>query len=448
LKARIDILFGLVLLLGLAADLGRLIADARPRVQAEDEAMTRISRDFAVAALANLRDSSDPEQGLRRTLAGLDHLRHVRLGFLRAGEDESAIFSTSEPRERAPDWFANLVGVRPKFTFLPAVARDRPLGRIVIASDPTDEIFEVWTAAKNLALTGGGAVAAALLGASLLLGRTLRPLDDYGTALGRLSAGDFAARVKPAGSPEFVDIGVKINGLGQALETLRADNRELIEKLIRVQDDERRTIAHELHDEIGPHLFALRANATVLQAGLRLPGVERQAILAGAICAQVEALQGQNKRILRKLWPAALEDLGLAEALRILVRGFEATQPKVEIAMDLPESLEACGPREKLALYRLAQEALTNVFRHAHATRVEIELAYDGSRETQPAVIQPVVIHAKIRDDGVGIALDAQPGLGLTGMRERVRSLGGRFAFSGAPGGGALIEAFIPVEGR
>ncbi len=279
---------------------------------------------------------------------------------------------------------------------------------------------------------------AALTGASLLLGRTLRPLDDYGAALGRLRDGDFSARAEPAGSPEFIDIGEKINALARALENLRADNRELIQKLIDVQDDERRAIAHELHDEIGPHLFALRANATVLQANLRQQGAEKQATLAGAICAQVEALQGQNKRILRKLWPAALEDLGLAEALRILVQGFEAAQPKVAIAMRLPDDLAACGPREKLALYRLAQEALTNVFRHAHATRVEIEMAYETANE----------IRASISDDGLGITEDAQPGLGLTGMRERVRSLGGRFAFAAAPGGGALIEAFIPIEGR
>ncbi len=154
LKARIDILFGLVLFLGLAADLGRLIADARPRVQAEDEAMTRISRDFAEAALANLRDLPDPEQGLRQTLAGLDHLRHVRIGFLKNGDDVSAAFSGTGTGERAPEWFANLIGARPRFIFLPAVARDRQLGRIVIASDPTDEIAEVWTAAKSLALTG------------------------------------------------------------------------------------------------------------------------------------------------------------------------------------------------------------------------------------------------------------------------------------------------------
>lgn len=438
LKIRIDLLFGLLLILGLAADLGRLIADARPRVQAEDDAMTRISRDFANAALASLKDAPDPERRLRQTLASLGQLRHVRIGFVGNGEDVAAAFPTAEPRDRAPGWFAGLIGARPNVAVLPAEANGRAIGRIVIASDPADEINEIWTAAKSLALTGGAVVLAALLGASLLLGRTLRPLDDYGAALGSLSAGDFAARAKPGGSPEFVDIGEKINALARALESLSAANRDLIQKLMDVQDDERRTIAHELHDEIGPHLFALRANAAVLQANLRQQGAERQAATAGAICAQVEALQGQNRRILRRLWPAALEDLGLAEALRILVQGFEATQPKIDIRMKLPENLDACGPREKLALYRLAQEALTNVFRHAGASQVEIDMAYVGQSE----------IRAQISDDGSGFPPDAPPGLGLAGMRERMRGLGGRFACFNTRGGGALIEAFLPVEGR
>jgi two-component system, NarL family, sensor histidine kinase UhpB len=439
LKVRIDLLFGLLLFFGLAADLGRMIAEAGPRVRAEDGAMTHISRDFAAAALASLKDSPDPEAGLRQMLASLGPLRHVRIGFAKSGEATPVALPASEPgRDRAPDWFARLIDVHPGLDALPVVVNGRPLGQIVIASDPTDEINEIWAAASSQALTGGAVVIAALLGASLLLGRTLKPIDHYCEALRRLRDGDFSTRVAPAGSPEFVDIGEKINSLGQALGDLSAANRKLIQKLMDVQDDERRAIAHELHDEIGPHLFALRANAAVLENGLRQQGAEKPAGIARAICAQVEALQGQNRRILRRLWPAALEDLGLAEALRILVQGFLEAQRDVAIDLNLPDNFDPCGPREKLALYRLAQEALTNVFRHAGARNVTIALSF----------VAPNEISARIRDDGAGFAPDAPPGLGLTGMRERMRGLGGRFAYATAPEGGALIEAFLPVTGR
>ncbi|MGO9390720.1 ATP-binding protein [Rhodoblastus sp.] len=439
LKARIDLLFGLLLFLGLAADIGRMIAEARPRVQVEDEAMTRLARDFVVAALANLQESPDPERGLTQTLASLGPLRHVRIGFAGDAAKAAAGFVGGQSdRGRAPDWFARLIGARPSVTMLPAMAGKRHLGDVVIASDPSDEINEIWAGVSSRALTGGAVALAALLGASFLLGRTLRPLDDYGVALGRMGDGDFAARVIPAGSPEFVDIGARINELATALDQLSGANRQLIQRLMNAQDEERRAIAHELHDEIGPHLFALRANAAVLEAGLRREGAHKPAATARGICDSVEALQGQNRRILRRLWPAALEDLGLGEALRILAQGFRETQPSVAIELDLPDDFDACGPREKLALYRLVQEGLTNAFRHARASHIAIELAFASPRE----------ISVAIHDDGVGFPADAPPGLGLTGMRERMRGLGGRFSCAPAPGGGALIEALLPVTGQ
>ncbi len=439
LKARIDLLFGLLLFLGLAADIGRMIADARPRVQAEDEAMTRLARDFVAAALTNLKESPDPEKGLTQMLASLGPLRHVRIRFAGNGAEAAAGSVGGESDSgHAPDWFGRLIGARPSVTLLPVTAGVRPIGEVVIASDPSDEIDEIWAAASSRALTGGAVALAALLGASFLLGRTLRPLDDYGAALGRMSDGDFAARVIPAGSPEFVDIGARINDLALALDQLSSANRQLIQRLMNAQDEERRAIAHELHDEIGPHLFALRANAAMLEAGLRRDGAEKAAATARGICDSVEALQGQNRRILRRLWPAALEDLGLAEALRILAQGFREAQPSVAIELNLPDDFDACGPREKLALYRLVQEGLTNVFRHARASHVAIELAFAN----------PHGISLAIRDDGAGFPPDAPPGLGLTGMRERMRGLGGRFSCAAAPGGGALIEAFLPVTGQ
>ena len=441
LKVRIDLLFGLLLFFGLAADLGRMIAEAGPRVRAEDEAMTRISRDFAAAALASLKDSTDPEAGLRQMFASLGPLRHVRIYFAKFGEATPVALPAPAPDpglDRAPDWFARLIGVHPGMDALPAVVNGQRLGQIVIASDPRDEIDEIWAAASSLALTGGALVLAALLGASLLMGRTLKPLDHYCAALKRLGDGDFSTRVAPAGSPEFVDIGKKINALGQALEDLSAANRKLIQKLMDVQDDERRAIAHELHDEIGPHLFALRANAAVLENSLRQQGADKAAGTARAICAQVEALQGQNRRILRRLRPAALEELGLAEALRILVQGFAEAQNDVAIVLNLPDNFAPCGPREELALYRLVQEALTNVFRHAGAKNITVDLVYAAPGE----------IAARICDDGAGFSPNAPPGLGLTGMRERMRGLGGRFIHANAPKGGAIIEAFLPLAGR
>ena len=160
-------------------------------------------------------------------LASLGRLRHVRIGFANSVQGADTLTAVDSNRHVAPLWFVTLIGARPSVSVLPAIAGGGALGQIVIASDPSDEIDEIWEAARSLAVIGGAVALAALLGASLLLGRTLRPLGDYGATLGRLRDGDFFACTQPAGSPEFVDIGLKINGLAELLEGFKATQPEL-----------------------------------------------------------------------------------------------------------------------------------------------------------------------------------------------------------------------------
>jgi two-component system, NarL family, sensor histidine kinase UhpB len=441
LKVRLDLLFGLLLFFGLAADVGRMIADARPRIQAESEAMIRISRDFVLAAVDNLKGSPNPEAGLRSLLGGLGGLRHVRIGFSVTDGDLAPAFIPAAPvRDVAPAWFSSIIHSQKSATTIPVVLDDRKMGKIVIASDPSDEIDEVWQDVLTLVAMGGAVALAALIGASLLLGRTLAPMKAYGATLGRLRDGDYHFRAEPAGSPEFIDICSKINSLAETLEGLSGDNQRLIQRLMQVQDDERKAIAHELHDEIGPHLFGIRANAAALAASLRAGGLEKQASSAKAISDQVEALQGHNRRILRRLRPAALDDLGLAEALEILVKSWSEIEPSVDLTLSLPDRLEDCDPQQSLALYRVVQEALTNVFRHANAHHAWVTIAYRDKEKGSKS------LEIKVRDDGLGLGANARPGLGLTGMRERMRGLGGSFACGPSPEGGTLVEALFPLR--
>ena len=140
-------------------------------------------------------------------------------------------------------------------------------------------------------------------------------------------------------------------------------------------------IAHELHDEFGPHLFALRASAAVLAK--KLGDDPSAGAAASAIEAQVEALQGQNRRILADLRPAALEELGLAEALEALVADWRRAEPAVTVALDADPRVEAMSERASLMAYRFVQEAMTNAFRHAGATRIDVSLGSKRRRQSQ-----------------------------------------------------------------
>jgi two-component system sensor histidine kinase UhpB len=439
LKLRIDLLFGLLLFLGMAADIGRMVIDGRSRVQAEGAAMTRVTRDFVDAALESLPASPDPQEALHRLTKSLDALRHVRVAFVRSYDPKAAaLFLSDDSRREAPGWFFDLFHARNSVSVLPVVIEDRTFGDIVIASDPADEVNEVWQDVRNLALTGGAIAVAVLFGASLILARTLEPLSSCARALGRLRDGDYAARVEAAGSPEFVDLCAKINALAEELLKLSGDNQALIQQMMDVQEDERKRIAHELHDEFGPHLFALRANATVIETGLRKAGQETLHGRALAQRDQIEALQVQNRRILRQLRPPALDELGLCEALKILVEGWRERAPEVDIQLSLPEDLALKDEKIGLALFRIAQEALTNIFRHAKASHACVALS---------VTTEPREIRLKVQDDGIGVD-GAQPaGLGLSGMRERVRSLAGRFTFGAAPDGGSLLKVAVPWRG-
>ena len=139
---------------------------------------------------------------------------------------------------------------------------------------------------------------------------------------------------------------------------------------------------------------------------------------------------------MRQLRPPALDELGLCEALKILVESWRATDSTVDVELHLPDRFDLPDEKQSLALYRLVQEALTNIYRHAKATHASVVLS---------RIASPPEIRLRIQDDGIGIDPDRPAGLGLTGMRERVRGLGGKLSFGVAPGGGGLIEVALPA---
>ncbi len=275
---------------------------------------------------------------------------------------------------------------------------------------------------------------------SLLVGRAVKPLGWRGPTLSRLEAGDYSARAEGDGPPEIRALNAKINSLAETLDGLNRANDELMERVFNAQDEERELIAHELHDEFGPHLFALRASAAVLAKTIGDQPAARAA--ASAIEAQVGELQGQNRRILADLRPAALEELGLVEALEALVAHWRRADPKVAVALDVDPRVEALGDRASLMAYRFVQEAMTNAFRHAGATRIDASLRFETPVEP-PGLRDPALagLVVRVADDGRGLNGEAEPGMGLAGMRDRVRLMGGLVNIGSSRGGGVVVEA-------
>ena len=347
-------------------------------------------------------------------------LRHVRI-FLEGIRAEAA------PDLRAPAWFEALATPRENASQIPLPP---PLGgALVIAASPADEIAEIWEEIVELATVGALVAFAAFALLFVAVSRTLAPVSTLVAGLSRLEQGKHETRVAASGSPEFVVIAERINALAAALERLDAENRSLLARAIEVQEKERREIAQDLHDEIGPFLFAIRAGVGALRRKEGNAALDED---CAEIDAQVASLQQVNRRILARLRPAALEEVGLAGALGALARGWREThqQPAIFVDVaDLPLSEELA-----LVAYRIVQEGLTNALRHAGAEHVSIRVSSQSPGE----------LRVRVEDDGCGFTKGWRPGLGLRGMSERIAAFGGRLTLANAAPSGVVLEARIP----
>jgi two-component system sensor histidine kinase UhpB len=432
LRLRLSLLLGVVLALGLALGVGLLVLHAGARVRAEADGATRLARDLVEATLPRLATAPDAQAEIARLLADARRLRHVRVTL--AGEETPA----QKHVDRAPQWFARLV--------LPnaAVTRiDTGRGAILISPNPADEIAEIWQEIVWLAIGGAGIAVAAFGLVSLAVSRTLRPVATLADGLQRLERGEHSVRVPADGSPEFIVIAERINALAATLQQLDEENRRLVRRMIHVQDEERKDIARDLHDEIGPFLFTVRAGVGALARRATAPGAEpaRLAEDCARIDGQIAALQQVNRRILGRLRPAALEEMGLADALQALAQGWREANPSVAITLSLDGASGDLEEEIALTAYRIVQEGLANALRHSGADRVAVAV-----RRSKGA------LEIVVRDNGAGLDAARRPsssgGLGLRGMSERVGALGGALTLGNDAHGGARLTASLPLPGE
>lgn len=216
-------------------------------------------------------------------------------------------------------------------------------------------------------------------------------------------------------------------------------NRLLARQLISLQEQERRHLARELHDEIGQYCVAIKVDASTIErdtAG-HLPRAHACALAMGQTA---DHLHQVVRRLLDRLRPTALDELGLQAALQVLADTW-ASRHGVACVLTASGPLNALGEAVNITLYRIVQECLTNIAKHADARNVEVTLwANHGSQGT-------TTLSLRVRDDGTGMAPDrGQEGMGLVGMRERAQALGGTLDIWPVERGGTCLEAVFPVS--
>ncbi len=225
------------------------------------------------------------------------------------------------------------------------------------------------------------------------------------------------------------------------LASALADNRRLSQQYVRLQEEERKGLAQELHDELGQYLNVIKLDAVGIRDE-RLAGAAAVRERSGAIVENCNHIHEVLAGLIRELRPVGLDELGLAAAVEHCIDTWRSRLPRAEVRLSVSGQLADLPETVALTVFRLVQEALTNAAKHASAQHVTVRI----DRSRLGATMDD--IRVTVADDGVGAAVAAPTrGLGLIGMRERVAALEGDLEVATSPGEGFRLMARIPVRG-
>lgn len=316
----------------------------------------------------------------------------------------------------------------------PVILRGTKLGDALVSVDPAVQTAEAWHEAGRLMLALTIALPLLCVLVYAALARALRPTRMIRSGLEQIAAGDLTARLPPFDLAELSAVRDVFNHLAESLDTALAERAELTRKLIALQDEERRHLARELHDEFGQSLAAIRALASSARqtAAQDCPSLLGECDgIARTATGMMETLRGA----LFRLRPPDVEELGLVASLEGLVAGWNGrSRGETRYTIRFDGTFETLPATISANIYRIVQEALTNAAKHAGATRVNLELAMHADE-----------IALAIDDDGRSHDPAAKSGMGLLGMRERVAALRGRLSFEAGPNGGSALRVVIPL---
>ena len=412
LRTRLLLPLGLMFMAALLAGAISLQIFASAQLVEETEPAARSARAVAAALNGALQTSTNPQATLDAFVQSLGASEAIR--FRRIGTELDVHPHQAEtPIGTAPDWFIRLLAIPEFKAAFPVMIEGKQVGDIVFAPDLTADLFEKWIGFLAIACSGVALMLLTTAIAHFTARSVLRPLQNLGDGLTRMRTGNYEQRIPPAGPPEIRKSAQEANELAHTLHHLSQDNRKLLRRIVSLQDDERQDMARELHDELGPLLFGIRANTVALLESISPDQTELKGTAEG-ILQSVETLQQANRRILDGLRPLYIEELGLEKSIQTLLQNAKAQAPGLKVTSQIDVTLNEVEGLLSQTVYRVIQEAVTNVLRHARASSMHVTAAVNA---------REVVV--EISDDGIGFPADRRFGRGLTGMLERARALSG-----------------------
>jgi two-component system, NarL family, sensor histidine kinase UhpB len=340
----------------------------------------------------------------------------------------------------APKWFSTLYEMvfgEQSPIARPLTVRQPETGAVVARADPAAAVRQAWRQTSIVASVAASMAIGICLLAALAIAHTLAPTQIIVNGLRQLENGNYRHRIKAFTRGEFGLIARAVNDLAERLAQTTAERVALTKRLFEVQEEERRALARDLHDEFGQCLTATVAFAAAIEAGSgdRADLAEDARSIAGVAKRMMTTL----REALSRLRSQDLEELGLEACLVQLVAGWNAqTAPKAVVHLDLMGDLAAVPQAVSMSVYRIAQECLTNAMRHGKPRDVYLRVERMQSNEG--------LIALTVEDDGGGdpTHISASSGHGILGVRERIAAFGGSLSI-GRAAHGVRVAARIPL---
>ncbi|MBI2992658.1 MAG: methanol utilization protein MoxY [Gammaproteobacteria bacterium] len=440
LRFRLNLLISLLFVLVFFSSGAYVVLNARDAVSEEMQSTSYLALQLVdlVLAGADQRDREDLQEYMVEKFSRLESTRHLQVVVAVRGSMDQAVppVVVAPVRSTAPSWFVRLVKPVAMEYRRVFAEPDFPFIEVLVRADPSDEINEVWSETRIVLLSLLLYIVMANALVYIILGRDLAPIESILQGLDRIEKGDYRLRLPRFRVAELSRISEKFNHMAEVMQRGREDNRLLTRKSIEIQEMERRRLARELHDELGQSLNAIKAIAVTMggEAG-------REAGYAETIARIAERTYDSARNMMQRLRPPVLDELGLGKALQALVDAWNASHPDTFCNLECPTRIEELDGDTSINLYRIVQEALTNIDRHARAGSITVRLLQCAG----PASGEQMSL--EIHDDGQGFdASVRRMGLGLIGMRERAEAMNGEFSLQTSPGHGVRIRVEVPAR--
>jgi two-component system sensor histidine kinase UhpB len=382
------------------------------------------------SAFEDLPRSDHPQRDLRQLVSTFDGNRHLTAAVVDRSGHARMTSQGAMPRKLAPAWFA--AAIRPDLQPAMIKVPDGSGDVLILRPEPASDTAALWSANVSAAAVFGVAAAIGLALIYWVIGRALAPIADLSRGLGAIGASGYRERVREEGPRELHSLQRGFNSMAERLAEIDERNRALEAQLLTIQDEERAEIARDLHDEIGPHLFAVALDAGMIERCLSQG--ETQSILdqVHSIKSAVNHMQRQVRDLIARLRPTRAAELGLEAAINDLVAFWQARQPEVEFLLELDGPDTHIPEPLRDVIYRVVQESVANALRHAETTQLSIKVARTS---------EDVVVSVTNRGTPKPTTTEL-PGLGLASMRERVHAARGQLTIDRASQGWTVNARF------